>query len=313
MSSYNSRSHPNSRQKDDTLSLNRILPPTKPHEYEGNSPSEEIAPSLGLHLLQTQSSRLHVTPRQIQPSVERFAPSTVSRVHKKEGEGASILSMEYSNEKMDAFAKKETSHSSKTGVKSFIVILLLLLQGFFVYSVYINKVSENKAEANGMAIVVDQLKHGWTVCVNLWTFIATSIIPKQPLPLMQLQKRLQLGQSLLNERNDPLGAHVACASVTNVVIHHYGENTSAIRQEQLSSSILSVIAFLNEDENRLLAHSLLCMGDAKLALVSPSSASAMSWSGVETKHVELVHANDVLEAAVRCSLYVYGTKRSKIT
>ena len=67
---------------------------------------------------------------------------------------------------------------------------------------------------------------------------------------------------------------------------------------------MTVVAFLEGGEDRLLAEALLCGGDAKLALFSFGGRSTAGWSDIGVNKSELLRAKDSLEAAVSDHLLV---------
>jgi hypothetical protein len=62
---------------------------------------------------------------------------------------------------------------------------------------------------------------------------------KKSFPFEKLQGWLHLNQLLFSELNDPLGVHVACSSVTSVVIHHFYEKGNVLAAYDNSSLISS--------------------------------------------------------------------------
>jgi hypothetical protein len=196
---------------------------------------------------------------------------------------------------------------SRKFAKGFIIVILLSLHGTLIYSVYSNMPSDDTKKSNHLSWE-RQLRNGLSSMPRIIASIAASFSTKQPFPLAHLQKRLLLGQSLLNELNDPIGAHAACSSVANAVIRHF--DIDAFASSSLSSSVMSVLAFMNDQEHRLLAKALLCMGDAQLVSSPISGASALSVSNADAKNIELMHAKDALEAAVSmCFRLLFSTFR----
>jgi hypothetical protein len=290
---------------DDTrnhLSLDLDVKRVRPiiNQYESNRDtshqSDDIVPSLGLHMLQTGGSRNGSASDQArQAAVSRSKNQQADDYVDRKGNIREEPSQEENFARIETYEDVKPQHSRKFA-KGFIIIILLSLQGTLIYSVYCNRLSDNTKRPNHLSLDRHK-KNGYSSMSHIITSISALFSAKQPLPLVQLQKRLLLGQSLLKELNDPLGAHAACSSVAKSVIRHFDRD--AFASSSLVSSVMSVLAFLNDQENRLLADALLCMGDAQLVPSSSSGVSALSSvSNVGTKQSELLHATDALEAAV---------------
>eukprot|EP00804_Cyclotella_cryptica_P007995 CCRYP_016007-RC/>CCRYP_016007-RC protein AED:0.07 eAED:0.07 QI:85/1/1/1/1/1/4/164/1225 len=284
-------------------------------------PAEEIVPSLGLHMLQTGSqpgnngtvepqapiSGNVSRPTQKQPTGDYIQSMSSSETvdKKEECKGGSLRLAEQSKDKTETIPTIGKATTSNKVAKCLIILILLTLQLLLIYSVYINSSSdhaEGKSHKTSPLLFGEHLQMISSLGQYATSFFASVVdTQKKSFPLDQLKKRLHLGQSLINELNDPLGAHVACSSVTSVVIHHFhekGKGQSAYHNDSLSSSIFSCLPFLNEEESRLLADALLCMGEAKLALLQPSNISSLALRKAEAKKVELVGAKEAFEASI---------------
>lgn len=278
--------------------------------------SHNIVPSLGLHMLQTGGSPSNngaavearkqgvsrPTQKQLQDSCYAAPkPSAENKITDMKEEIGTLLAPPL--EKSEISTKKGETPASSKAAKTLIVLLLLLLQLLLIYSVYINSLSEKSTVSSSIKV---QLKNGMAIlasCQHALASVASLITKKRLLPFEQLQKRLGLGRSLLSKMNDPLGAYVACSSVTGAVIHHHqkGSITTITDCGGLKSSVLSCLAYLGEDENRLLADALLCMGEAKLALFSPAAVSSLILGNLEARKAELLNAKEALESSVSIS------------
>jgi hypothetical protein len=288
---------------------------TSSKETKISPPAEEIVPSLGLHMLQTgsqpgnESSFEHQAtiqssvsrPTQKQPSGDYVQSKSSSETVdiKEERTNRSLQLEEESEEQTQTNSRIGKAKASNKIVKGPIIFVLLLLQLLLIYSVYTNS-SSDRAEVI-WPIQTPLVGEALKIFASLGQYVVSSFLSvvnsqKKSFPLDQLQKRLQLGQSLLSELNDPLGAHVACSSVTSVVIHNFHDKGNVVGS--LTSSIFSRLPFLNDDENRLLADALLCMGEAKLALLQPSKVSSLALRNVKAKKIELMHAKEAYEASV---------------
>lgn len=283
------------------LDVKRVRPIINQYESNRRNEQDEIVPSLGLHMLQSgggrgnnggnsgsvvESAQAQGRSSQKQPSGDYSAFHSTSEAD--ENRKVNVEEEKFRGETFVNHVGAFTDDKPRTSRKIAKGVLLFFL-GVFIYLVY-DQVSHTTKEAN-LIILQEQIGNGMTIITTLYEYIRTFFNTKKPFPLVQLQRRLNLGRSLLNELNDPIGAHVACSSVTNVIIHHFGGNANTA-----SSSFLST--YLDDAESRLFADALLCMGEAKLALFSRSGTSSMSLSNAEVTLSELLHGRDALEAAV---------------
>lgn len=293
---------------------------TSSKETKISPPAEAIVPSLGLHMLQTVSPsgnegfyehqatiQCNVSrPTQKQPSGDYVqSESSSENVGIKEGRTNQSLQLEEeSEEQTQTNSRIGKANASNKIVKGLIIFVLLLLQLLLVYSMYTHS-SSDRAEVIWhiqSPLVGEAIK----VFASLGQYVVSSLASvvdsqKKSFPLDHLEKRLHLGQSLLSELNDPAGAHAACSSVTSVVIHHFHDNGNILDANDigsLTSFIFSRLPYLNDEENRLLADALLCIGEAKLALLQPSKASPLTLRNVEAKKMEIIHAKEAFEASV---------------
>lgn len=306
--SRNSRTHRSRTDEDvrNQLSLDLDVKRVVPNIHRGNNSNDqdEIVPSLGLHMLQTGGNGGNDNSGTKTSSQKRESPAlSSSDGEKNKNDGEEYLGDIYDDTVTGQDVKPQPP---RRRIKTFVVIVLLLLQGILVYSLYTNAPSislsydrvpqtqrppdydfTKEAGSTTSVSLGIELRNGLALIKKKLSSLAASFTTKTDLPLNQLQKRLLLGQSLLNELNDPLGAHAACSSVANAIVDYCGEDT----RTALSLSFAS----LTEVENRLYADSLLCIGNSKLALFSPTALS------IQDRMAQLNDAKDALEAAVSAS------------
>jgi hypothetical protein len=267
--------------------VKRVRPIINQYESNRRNEQDEIVPSLGLHMLQSgggrgnnggnsgsvvESAQAQGRSSQKQPSGDYSAFHSTSEAD--EDRKVNVEEEKFRGETFVNHVGAFTDDKPRTSRKIAKGVLLFFL-GVFIYLVC-DQVSHTTKEAN-LIILQEQIGNGMTIITTLYEYIRTFFNTKKPFPLVQLQRRLNLGQSLLNE--------------LNVIIHHFGGNANTA-----SSSYLST--YLDDAESRLFADALLCMGEAKLALFSRSGTSSMSLSNAEVTLSELLHARDALEAAV---------------
>ena len=308
--SHNSRSR--TRSSDETnpqrgnhlsldLDVKRIVPSLndrngnqrRSDDHRRNS-DDVIVPSLGLHMLQTGSGTVKSRQSGGGMNVSNSISPEVDRKGDVRGDEDVYLGDVYDDSSNRAQGDKKKPQSRTRSL-----FLLLLFVAVLIVSAS-TILSEDTNSTNNVKLSLDEtLQHGYTLLRKAISFFLTKFNTNKPLPLTQLQKRLQLGQSLLH--NDPLGAFVTCSSVSNAILRHYENN---IVSDSISSSVMTVVAFLEGGEDRLLAEALLCGGDAKLALFSFGGRSTAGWSDIGVNKSELLRAKDSLEAAVSDHLLV---------
>lgn len=114
---------------------------------------------------------------------------------------------------------------------------------------------------------------------------------KSTVPLEQLEKRLELGVSLLRKYDDASGSAAACEGALHGILDSRGFVGDENRRDYMSLVSTSTAAF-SVDEIQLLSKSLLCLGEARLALFSSSFGSQSIKKG------QLMMAKESFEAAV---------------
>jgi len=201
--------------------------------------------------------------------------------------------------------KSKVSRALSMIVKIIVINILLVLWIVLMHSVINNADIIDKSSyptiTDGYDYVLNTFQLlGIVSYVQNFTKHITTLLPsisfdsttKRHFPMDQFEQRIELGVNLLRKYNDASGSETTCQSVLQAIIIDK-EKKNGRQQDNLLYQVSSSMSTLNSNENKILLQSLLCLGEARLAMYSDSSFS----SSKIVKRGQLMKAKERYDAA----------------